>query len=108
VTDFKEMVRQDIDQVIFNPDELGMDVNINGITVTAIKDSTITAQFGGKDAPGIFSADLVLYVRKTDLPGEVKVDMVIIVDGEKYTVQSVNGVYNLQVVLKRLGDRAWR
>lgn len=106
--DFKEMVQHDIDTIIFNPKELGIEVNINGEAVTAIKDSAVTAQFGDKDTPGIFSADLVLYVRKDDLPGEIKADIVIAVDGEKYIVQSVNGVYNLQLVLKRLGDRAWR
>ncbi len=104
--DFKEMVLHDIDHVIFNPGELGTEVTLNGQKIIAIKDSTGSDQFKNKDTPGLFSADLVLYVRKKDLAKEIKADMVISVDGEKYIVQSANGFQNIQLVLKRMRDRS--
>lgn len=102
---FKDMVQQDADTVIFNPNELGTEVELNGRKILAIKDSQGSASLGEKGVPGIWGADLVLYVRKKELPGEIKADMVLTVDKEKYMVQSVTGFYTIRLVLKRMGER---
>lgn len=104
--DFKEMVKNDIDQVIFNPMELGETVDFNGQDIIAIKDSAATVQIGGKETQGLMAADLVLYVKAKDLEALITPDMVITVDDKKYRVLNVSGDWVLQIVLQKVVSRS--
>lgn len=100
--DFKTMVKQDIDQVIFNPNELGEMVNLNGKEIIAVKDNTAMIQIGGKESPGLIAADLVLYVKAKDLDATITPDMTLVVDGKKYRVLNVSGDFVIQITLQKV------
>lgn len=103
--DLKTMVRQDMEQVIFNPDELGQAIDLNGKNIIAIKDNIMMMQIGSKETPGLIAADLVLYVKEQDLESPLAPDMTISVDGQKYRVISVSGEMMTQVALQKVVGR---
>ena len=103
--EFKEMVRRDMDEVIFNPAELGEAIDLNGETIIAIKDNTMMVQIGSKEAAGLIAADLVLYVKRQDLKAQVAPDMTISVDGKKYRVLSTSGDLIVQIGLQKVVGR---
>jgi hypothetical protein len=103
--DLKTMVRQDMEQVVFNPDELGQAIDLNGKNIIAIKDNIMMMQIGSKETPGLIAADLVLYVKEQDLESPLAPDMTISVDGQKYRVISVSGEMITQVALQKVVGR---
>lgn len=103
--DLKTMVRQDMEQVIFNPDELGQAIDLNDKNIIAIKDNIMMMQIGSKETPGLIAADLVLYVKEQDLESPLAPDMTISVDGQKYRVISVSGEMMTQVALQKVVGR---
>ena len=104
--DFKAMVKQDMEQVIFNPQELGGPVDLNGKSTIAIKDNTMMMQVGSKETPGLIAADLVLYIKAQDLDAPLTPDMTITVDGLKYRVISVSGEMIVQIALQKVVGRS--
>lgn len=96
---FKEALAHDAEAVFLNLDEFGEEVDIDGLTVPAVKGntfsfaarsatsgSTSTGFTGGAMQPELPLCDLVLHVRTADIPENIIFGGVVTVDGTQYFV----------------------
>ena len=90
---FKEMVASDMDQVIFNTDEMADLHEFDGMQLPVIIDDAYLHEMHSppKYADGYNTAARLIFIRAKDLPGKPAVGSMVRFDGETYIVGSVNG-----------------
>jgi len=80
---FKEMMRLDMDEVFFNPDEFGEEVSYNGMTITVVE---ITGGSEQTSIPGVENPTRSVLVRQEDVASPKGGDTVMM-DGATWYVQ---------------------
>lgn len=98
--DFKEQIEEDLN-IFFNPDEFGEEHVINNQKFNLIIDNEGLEQKSRVEYDGILQADLLYYVKATDMIKKPVSGEVQVIDGAIYTVINVkvnSGVY--EVVLQ--------
>lgn len=97
---FKEQIKADLN-IFFNPDEFGEAHIINNQKLNIVVDNEVLKQRNRKEYDGILQADLLYYVKATDIIKKPVSGAVQTFDGVLYTVFDVkidSGVY--EVVLQ--------
>ena len=90
---FKDMVASDMDQVIFNLDEMADLHEFDGMQLPIIVDDAYLHEMHSppKYADGYNTAVRLIFIKAKDLPGKPAVGSQVSFDGSAYTVGSVNG-----------------
>lgn len=94
---FKDLLKQDLDETFFNPDEFGEEVSYNGSTITVVEVTGGTEQ---TSIPGMENPVRSLLVREEDV-ARPKAGDTVILDGATWYVQSSpsldGGVWSITV-----------
>lgn len=90
---FKEMVKNDTDNVIFNMDEIADLHELDGRQIPVIFDEVTLEKMKAqpKYADGYNTVTRLILVRPTDLPGKPAEGAYLTLDGKTYLVKSVTG-----------------
>lgn len=90
---FKEMVKNDTDNVIFNLDEIADLHELDGRQIPVIFDEVTLEKMKSqpKYADGYNTATRLILVRPADLPGKPAEGAYLTLDGKTYLVKSVTG-----------------
>ena len=99
---FKEMVKNDTDNVIFNPDEIADLHELDGRQIPVIIDNVMLQemQAKGKYADGYNTAQRLILVRPQDLPGKPAEGARLNFDGKIYVVSNVTGRIIWRILLE--------
>ncbi len=96
---FKDMVREDIGEIFFNPEEFGELHIVDGSEMVIIIDENELVEREKKIktmAEGLHNKQFLIYVSKEDFGPEPLIGRLLELDGEYYTVTDVSsemGVY---------------
>ncbi len=99
---FKKMVENDMDNVVFNLNELADLHSLDGRQISAIVDDARLEEMKAKPkyADGYNTATKLIYVKAKDLPGKPAQGAHIELDNKIYIVQSVTGQHIWEIVLE--------
>lgn len=99
---FKEMVKNDTDNVIFDLDEIADLHELDGRQIPVIIDNVMLQemQAKGKYADGYNTATRLILVRPADLPGKPAEGAHLSFDGKIYIVSKVTGRIIWRILLE--------
>lgn len=100
--DFKEQINSDLD-IFFNINEFSESHTINGKIVNLIIDNETLKQRNRKEYDGILQADLLYYVKATDILKRPISGQVQNIDGLMYTVFDVKYDFGVYEVILQAG-----
>lgn len=86
---FKEVLKEDLNNVFFNNDEFAEYHSVDGINILIIIDNDKLKANKIKAASGTYSGDVLFYVQKSDFIETPAIDQRINLDGEIYRVNDV-------------------
>lgn len=95
---FKDIVQNDINSVFINIDEYGEKHYIDGVLKTVIMDNETLKERNQKEYDGIVQADLLYFIKRSDVIKKIKSGDVQNFDGALYTVFDIkydNGMYEI-------------
>ena len=95
---FKEQLKEDINNVFLNKEEFGERHYIDGVIKTVIVDNETLKERNQKEYDGILQADLLYFMKSYDVQKEIKVGDVQNFDGAVYKVFDVkydSGMYEI-------------
>lgn len=93
---FKEMLNDDLDEIFFNPEEVGETVIFGSYEMVVVKSSSnfYKKYKGQSDETGIYKGGVTFSIRKSDLPIAPTPQEEIVVDGIDYEVLDVENLGN--------------
>ncbi|NFE73371.1 hypothetical protein FDC27_05200 [Clostridium botulinum] len=95
---FKEQIQEDLNNIFFNIDEFGEKHYIDGIIKTVLVDNETLKERNQKEYDGIVQADLLYFIKSSDVIKKIKAGDVQNFDGALYTVFDIkydNGMYEI-------------
>lgn len=95
---FKDTVLNDINNVFFNAAEFAESHEIDGQTVNCIVDNDRLIERSKKEFDGIYVGEMLIYVKVSDIPRELKQNMPLMVDKKQmfiFSVREDDGIYEL-------------
>ena len=95
---FKDILSSDIDSVFINKEEFGERHYIDGVIKTVIVDNETLKERNQKEYDGILQADILYFIKSSDVQKEIKVGDVQNFDGAVYKVFDVkydSGMYEI-------------
>lgn len=101
ISPFDEMLRHDMDFILFNSRELAKPHTVNGIELLAIIDNSKLEKMKSspKYADGYIEANLLILLKAIDLPGRPTQSGHLNLDGKTYRVLKVEGEQILEIYL---------
>ncbi|MBN1071153.1 hypothetical protein DVV81_08215 [Clostridium botulinum] len=95
---FKEQLKEDMNNVFFNNEEFAERHYIDGALKTIIVDNETLKERNQKEYDGIIQADLLYFIKSSDVIKKIKAGDVQNFDGALYTVFDIkydNGMYEI-------------
>lgn len=95
---FKEQLKQDLEETFFNIDEFGEEHIVDRKPRKVIIDNETLKERNKKEYDGILVADLLYYIKEYDLDKEPIPEGVQLFDGNVYTIVDVkldSGMYEI-------------
>ena len=86
MSDFKDMIESDIDEVFFNPNEFGEEHSLDGKRMVLIIDENALIQRRSGGELGLECSSLVVYAKRSDLPRTLSEGTKLNLDGRIYLV----------------------
>lgn len=95
---FKDILNNDLDSVFVNDEEFGEWHYIDGVLKTVIVDNETLKERNQKQYDGILQADILYFIKASDVDKELKVDGLQTFDGGAYKIFDVkydSGMYEV-------------
>lgn len=95
---FKDILKNDIDSVFVNKEEFAESHYIDGVLKTVIVDNETLKERNQKEYDGILQADILYFIKSSDMTKKVKVGDSQKFDNGLYTVVDVKydtGIYEI-------------
>lgn len=86
MSEFKDMIAEDIDEVFFNEDEFAEEHSLDGKRMTLIIDENALIQRRSGGELGLECSSLVVYAKRKDLPRTLSEGTKVNLDGRIYHV----------------------
>lgn len=100
---FKEQINQDLEDTFFNIDEFGEEHMIDRKLKTIIIDNETLKERNKKEYDGILTADLLYYIKESDLDKEPIPESAQFFDGNIYTIVDVKSDSGIYEIILRAG-----
>ncbi len=99
----KNIFKDDLENIFFNPEEFGQEVNFAGLDIIAIKSiKKFQKKYKGRgEELGIYKGGMTIIIKKSSLPIIIEPGEKVTIDGISYEVidvEDTNNIYKIDVV----------